>query len=95
MSSWLQIKYRFSERCESIACSISDHDTVYLEFGLKKDRPAPVYVTTRSFKNYDQLAFHGDMSIAPWSVIDIFDDFDDKLNAFHLIFDDIKNWIIG
>ena len=62
---------------------------VYLEFDLKKDRPAPVYVTTRSFKNYDQVAFHGDMSTAPWSVIDIFDDVGDKLNAFHLLFDDI------
>ena len=72
-----------------LPCSISDHDTVYLEFDLKKDRPAPVYITTRSFKNYDQVAFHGDMSIAPWSVIYIFDDVDDKLNAFHLIFDDI------
>ena len=29
------------------------------------------------------------MSTAPWSVIDIFDDVNDKFNAFHLIFDDI------
>ena len=72
-----------------LPCSVSDHDMVYLEFDLKKDRPTPVYVTTRSFKNYDQVAFHGDMSTAPWSVIDIFDDVDDKLKAFHLIFDDI------
>lgn len=37
--------------------SISDHDLVYLEFDLKKDRPAAVYVTTRSFKEYDEAAF--------------------------------------
>ena len=29
-----------------LPCSISDHDSVYLEFDLKKDRPAPVYITT-------------------------------------------------
>jgi len=29
------------------------------------------------------------MSTGPWSVFDIFDDVDDKLNAFNLIFDDI------
>lgn len=74
---------------EVLPCSISDHDMVYLEFDLKKDRLAPVYVTTRSFKNYNQVAFHRDMSTAPWSVIDIFDDVNDKVNAFHLIFDDI------
>ena len=40
-----------------LPCSISDHDLVYLEFDLKKDHPAPVYITTRSFKEYDEAAF--------------------------------------
>ena len=29
------------------------------------------------------------MSAAPWSVVDTFDDVEDKLNAFHLVFNQI------
>ena len=79
----------FLKEARVLPCSISDHDLVYLVFSLKKDRPAPVYVTTRSFKNYDQAAFRTDTYTGPWSVIDIFDDVDDKLYVFHQIFDDI------
>ena len=31
---------------------ISDHDLVYAVLKLGKERPKPVYNTTRSFKNY-------------------------------------------
>ena len=67
----------------------SNHDLVYLVLNLKKDRPKPVYITTRSFKDYDQAAFRKDINAGPWSVIDIFDEVDDKLYAFHRIFDDL------
>ena len=70
-------------------CSISDHDLVYVQLRLKKERLKPVYITTRSFKNFDQDAFQNDIAKAPWSVVDVFDDVDDKLNAFHLIFNQI------
>ncbi len=70
-------------------CSISDHDLVDVEIYLKKDRAKPIYFTTRSFKNYDQVAFEEDMSKVPWSVVDVFDDVDDKLNVFHLLFNQI------
>ena len=79
----------FVKEAKVLPCSVSDHDLIYLVFSLKKDRPAPVYVTTRSFKHYDQAAFRKDIYTGPWSVIDIFDDVDDKLYAFHQIFDDI------
>ena len=32
--------------------SISDHDLIYVVLKLKRQRPKPVYITTRSFKNY-------------------------------------------
>ena len=70
-------------------CSISDHDLVYVQLRLKKDRLKPVYITTRSFKNFNQDAFQNDIAEAPWSVVDVFDDVDDKLDAFHLIFNQI------
>ena len=35
-----------------ILVSISDHDLVYAVLKLGKERPKPVYITTRSFKYY-------------------------------------------
>ena len=67
--------------------SISDHDLVYAVLRLKKERPKPVYITTRSFKRYRANDFYADVSQTPWSVIDVFDDADDKLmhSIYYLI----------
>ena len=65
--------------------SKSDHDLVYITLNVKKTRPKPIYITTRSFKHYNRDAFNRDISMAPWSVIDNFDDVESKLNAFHLL----------
>ena len=49
----------------------------------------PVYVIRRSYKHYDASAFARDIAEAPWSVVESFDDVDEKLDAFHLLFDPI------
>ena len=69
--------------------SISDHDLVYVTLGLKKARSKPVYITTRSFKHYSSVDFNSDVSLAPWSIVDVFDDVEDKLYAFDLLFTEI------
>ena len=56
---------------------------------LKASRPKVTYVKTRSFKNYNPDVFQYDMSFAPWSVLEIFDDVDDKLHASDLLFNEI------
>ena len=53
-------------------CSISDHDLVYAVLRLKKERPKPVYITTRSFKHYQPEKVYADTYQVPWSVLDIF-----------------------
>ena len=68
--------------------SVSDHDLVCFTLRLEKPRPKPVYINIRSFKHYNREAFHNDLSQAPWSVIDIFTDIDDKVNAFNTMFND-------
>ena len=55
---------------------------------LKASRPKVTYVKTRSFKNYNPDVFQYDMSFAPWSVLEIFDDVDYKLHAFNLLFNE-------
>ena len=69
--------------------SVSDHDLVCLTLRLKKPRPKPVYINIRSFKHYNREAFLKDILQAPWSVIDVFTDIDDKVNAFNTMFNDI------
>ena len=72
-----------------VPISISDHDLVYATLKSKKERQKPVYVNARSFLQYNSNSFLQDMSYAPWSVINVFDDIDDKLNAFNLILNNI------
>ena len=72
-----------------VPISISDHDLVYATLQLKNDCQKPVYVNTRSFRQYNPNSFFQDVSYAPWSVMDVFDDMDDKLNAFNLILSSI------
>ena len=70
------------QKAEVIQSSISDHDLVCALLRLKKLRPKPTFVTTRSYKHYNPDAFLHDISQVPWSVIEAFSDVDDKLNAF-------------
>ena len=72
-----------------IDCSIRDHDVIFADLRLKASRPKVTYVKTRSFKNYNPDAFQYDMSFAPWSVLEIIDDVDDKLHAFDLLLNGI------
>ena len=72
-----------------IDCSISDHDIIFADLRLKASRPKVTYAKTRSFKNYNPDAFQYDMSFASWSVLEIFDNVDDKLLAFDLLFNEI------
>ena len=77
------------QKAEVLQSSVSDHDLVYVTLRLKKARPKPVFITTRSFKHYNPEAFCNDVSLAPWSVVDIFSDVEDKLYAFDSLFNDI------
>ena len=71
--------------------SISDHDLPYVVLRIKKEHLKPTYMTGRSFKGYAADRFYKDMSEVPWSLLDIFDDAEDKLYAFNLLFKDILN----
>ena len=72
-----------------IPSSISDHDLPYVVLRIKKERRKLTYMTVRSFKGYAADRFYKDMSKVPWSLLDIFDDAEDKLYAFNLVFNDI------
>jgi hypothetical protein len=68
---------------------ISDHDLVHITLNFKKRCPKPIYISYRSYKHYDASAFARDISDVPWSVIDSLGATEDKLEAFHLLFNPI------
>ena len=69
--------------------SISDHHLVYITLNFKKIFAKPVYISHRSYKHYDADSFVQDISDVPWAVIDDLDDIEDRLNAFHMLFNSI------
>ena len=48
-----------------------------------------MFMTIRSFKNYSLERFNNNITRAPWSVLETFDDPHDKLHAFNLLFNEI------
>ena len=69
--------------------SISDHELILVVLNMKKSRPKPIYILTRSYKNYKPEVFTRDLSEVPWNKIETFEDVDDCLYAFHQLFEQI------
>ena len=56
---------------------------------MRKRRSKPTYILTRSYKNYKSEAVNGDLSQAPWYIIETSEDVEDCLYAFHQLFEQI------
>lgn len=72
-----------------LTCSISDHNLVYVILTLRTPRVKPSYVTTRSFANHDAEQFCKDLALVPFHVMSVFDDFEDQVDTFNILFADI------
>lgn len=64
-----------------IPFSISDSELIFVVLKVKKSRPKPTYILTRSYENYKPEAFVHDLSQAPWNIIGMFEVMDDYLYA--------------
>ena len=71
-----------------ILVSISDHNLIYATLKLKKERSKPVYVPVRSFK-HNMEAILKDMLQVPRPVIDTFNNVEDSLDTFNLLFNEV------
>ena len=56
-----------------------------------KSIPAPTKTSSvsRSYKTFSPSQFQNDLDVVPWSLLEIFDDPDDKLNAYNLLLKDV------
>jgi hypothetical protein len=66
--------------------SISDHLPISLIIDWSIPDPPFKVITRHSFKKFDSDAFNEDLAVAPWSLIDLFDDTDDKVFVFNSLF---------
>ena len=69
------------QRAKVMKSRISDNDLVCVTLKLKKARCKPVYFTARSLKHYRSDTFYNDASLATWSIVDVFDDVEDKVHT--------------
>ena len=76
-------------KSNTLNIAISDHLPIYLELLWKSIKPPVKSIQRRSFKNVDSAKFNEDLTSLPWSVLDIFDDVDDKLAVFESLFKDV------
>ena len=72
--------------------SFSDHLPIHLQIKCAVPYPPPSLVTHRSFKHFSKSSFEDDLSSVPWSILDVFDDPDDKVKACNLLFTDVLDY---
>ena len=68
---------------------ISDHSLTILRSTAPKLRSRKVYL--RSLKNFKRDKFIQDLQMAPFSIVDLFDEVNDKLYAFEQLYSEILN----
>ncbi|KXJ08855.1 hypothetical protein AC249_AIPGENE14729 [Exaiptasia diaphana] len=57
-----------------------------LTLKLKTPKEKPRYITARNYKTYNSKNFNNDIDNVPFHITEIFDEIDDKLNAYNLLF---------
>ena len=65
---------------------ISDHLPIILSIDWSVPNPPFKTITRRSLKKFEPSSFNEDLIAVPWSLVDLFDDVDDKVFAFNSLF---------
>ena len=71
---------------KSLPCRVSDHHLVYCEMSVHSSKPPVRFVTTRHLHKCDPSDIIQDLSRAPWQVLETFDDLDDVVEAWNVLF---------
>ena len=72
--------------------SLSDNLPIHLQIKCAVPCPPPSHVTHRSSKHFSKASFEDDLSSVHWSILNVFDDPDDKVEAFNLLFTNVLNY---
>ncbi|XP_022797595.1 uncharacterized protein LOC111335861 [Stylophora pistillata] len=82
-------KANMVRQCGVLPLGISDHSLVYATLKLKSKRPPPKIVRSRNFKRCNIQDFKKDIELIPFHLLDIFEDKDDVLWGWNLLFNDV------
>ena len=78
-----------------IPLGISDHFGISVSNASSKRRNSNqqhLHITYHDLKAFDEKKFLSDVEAAPWHLIDLFDDIDEKLDTFYQIIEQLINW---
>ena len=74
--------------------AISDHKLIYTIVNLNRRREKPVMKTVRNYKLVNKENFKLALQNAPWWISNLFDDIDDVVNTWELLYKDVVNEFI-
>ena len=78
-----------------IQLGISDHFGIFASRAsnkAKKGRQDHLVIEYRDFKAFDESKFLEDVDSAPWSLIDISDEINDKVDIFYQLINQLLDW---
>ena len=81
----------FIVSCDVHISAVADHCLVAVTLKLKAPKPRPSYIFNRSYKTYNPESFLSDLEYVPFHIANIFDDFNDQVDAFNKLFLDTLN----
>lgn len=79
----------FMRVTDVLETGLSDHCLIYTVVNTKLLKPKSESTVRRSLKNFDQSAFHNDLSKVPFSSAYIFDDPDDVYWCWEKLFNQV------
>ncbi len=71
---------------------INDHSGIYLcrsSNGKRKQKPEHLQIEFRDFKAFNETKFICDVNAAPWHLLEIFDEMDDKISTMYQLLSQI------
>ena len=74
--------------------AISDHKLIYTIVNLNRRREKPVMKTVRNYKLVNKENFKLALQNAPWWIGNLFDDIDDVVNTWELLYKDVVDEFI-
>ena len=76
-------------KSNSFDACISDHNLIYAVYKMHTDSSPPKTLIVRDYKNVNLDQLKEDFQSAPWQLIDLFDDVNDSLWCWEMLFNEI------
>ena len=76
-------------KCGTFPIGLSDHDLIYTVININREKTPPRLIEVRNYKDVDEAKLREDLDLAPWHLINLFEDPNDSLWCWEYMFKDI------